>query len=140
MRVLCVARHPFLSEHLGRYFERLGVDTMPCVGLRDAAHLAPKYDVDAVICDYDLLAASSLEVWSSDPLLARRPVIAVSLTRHPGEAHLSNADCILGFLYLPTLEPDDAQRVLAAVRRRRTTIQPPNVLPWPAQTTPTPLS
>jgi hypothetical protein len=140
MRVLCVARHPFLSEHLGRYFERLGVDTMPCVGLRDAADLAPQYDVDAVICDYDLLLSASLDTWSNDPKLARRPLIAVSLTRHPGEAHLANADCVAGFLYLPTLEPDEAQRVLAAVRRRRGSIQPPNIPPWPAQTTLSPLS
>ena len=135
MRVLCVARHPYLSEHLGRFFERLGVDTMPCVGLRDAAHLAPKYDVDAVICDYDLLAAASLAAWSTDPSLARRPVIAVSLTRHPGEAYLADADCIAGFLYLPTLEVDDAQRMLAAVRHRRGVNRPPSVSPWPAQTT-----
>jgi DNA-binding NarL/FixJ family response regulator len=140
MRVLCVARHPFLSEHLGRYFERLGVDTMPCVGLRDAQQLAPKYDVDAVICDYDLLAASSLEAWATDPSLARRPVIAVSLTRHPGEAHLADAECIAGFLYLPTLDADDAQRMLTAVRHRRGVTTPPNVLSWPAPTTLSPLS
>jgi hypothetical protein len=140
MRVLCVARHPFLSEHLGRYFEKLGVDTMPCVGLRDAAELAPKYDVDAVICDYDLLASAPLDTWTNDPSLARRPMIAVSLTRHPGEAHLADADRIAGFLYLPTLEPEHAQRLLAAIRRRRSAIQPPNILPWPAQTTLSPLS
>src|SRR5215831_15489094 len=140
MRVLCVARHPFLSEHLGRYFERLGVDTMPCVGLRDAGRLAPKYDVDAIICDYDLLVATSLDDWSANPTLARRPMIAVSLTRHPGEAHLADADRISGFLYLPTLEPEHAQRLLAAIRRRRGAIQPPNILPWPAQTTLSPLS
>jgi hypothetical protein len=140
MRVLCVARHPFLSEHLGRYFERLGIDTMPCVGLGDAQRLAPKYDVDAVICDYDLLASASLDAWASDPSLARRPVIAVSLTRHPGEAHLAESDCIAGFLYLPTLDADDAQRMLSAVRHRRGVNTPPNVLPWPAPTTPSRLS
>jgi DNA-binding NarL/FixJ family response regulator len=140
MRVLCVARHPFLSEHLGRFFEGLGVDTMPCVGLRDAVDLAPRYDVDAVICDYDLLASASLDAWATDPSLARRPVIAVSLTRHPGEAHLADADCIAGFLYLPTLEAEDARRMLAAARRRRATLTPPNVLPWPASTTLSPLT
>ena len=112
---------------------------MPCVGLRDAADLAPKYDVDAVICDYDLLAAPALDAWATDPSLARRPVIAVSLTRHPGEAHLADTDCIAGFLYLPTLEADDAQRMLAAVRHRRGAIKPPNILPWPASTALSPL-
>jgi hypothetical protein len=140
MRVLCVARHPFLSEHLGRYFERLGLDAMPCVGLRDAARLAPKYDVDAVICDYDLLAASSLDDWSTNPSLARRPVIAVSLTRHPGEAHLADADRIAGFLYLPTLQADDARRMLAAMWHVRGPIRSPNALPWPAPTRLSPLS
>lgn len=135
MRVLCVARHPFLSEHLGRFFEPLGVDTMPCVGLREAQRLAPKYDVDAVICDYDLLAAATLDAWTKDPLLARRPLIAVSLTRHPGEAHLAEADGIAGFLYLPTLDADDARRLLSAVRRRRGTSPPPSLQQWPAQST-----
>ncbi len=140
MRVLCVARHPYLSEHLGRFFERLGVDTMPCVGLRDAERLAPAYDVDAVICDYDLLAATSLENWTNDPSLASRPLIAVSLTRHPGEAHLADADCIAGFLYLPTLDDDHAQRVLAAISRRRRSPRASNVVQWPAPTTLSPLS
>ena len=35
MRMLCVARHRFLSEHLCRYFEALGMDAVPCVGLAD---------------------------------------------------------------------------------------------------------
>lgn len=137
---MCVARHPFLSEHLGRYFERLGIDTMPCVGLRDAQQLAPKYDIDALICDYDLLASVPIDEWATDPSFMRRPVIAVSLTRHPGEAHLAEADCIAGFLYLPTLDVDDAQRMLAAIRHRRGVITPPKVLPWPAPTTLSPLS
>ena len=139
MRVLCVARHPFLSEHLGRYFERLGVDTMPCVGLRDAQRLAPKYDVDAVICDYDLLATASLELGErsvvSAPSGHRRQSHAA-----PGRSPLAQADCIAGFLYLPTLDAADAQRMLAAIRHRRGGITPPNVLPWPAPTTRSPMS
>jgi hypothetical protein len=140
MRVLCVARHPYLSEHLGRFFERLGVDTMPCVGLRDAERLASTYDVDAVICDYDLLAAASLDNWTTDPALAERPLIAVSLTRHPGEAHLADADCIAGFLYLPTLDDDDAHRMLAALAPRRRSHPATHVLPRPASATLSPLS
>src|SRR5262249_30063967 len=57
MRVVCVARHPFLSEHLGRLFEPLGVETIPCVGLREALASVATTGADAVICDYDLLAA-----------------------------------------------------------------------------------
>src|SRR5262245_39132299 len=108
MRVLCVARHPFLSEHLGRLFDRLGVDTIPCVGIREAMDLVPIHEADAVVCDYDLLMSVPFERWQHDPLLAETPVIAVSLTRHPGEAHLLDTSAIAGFLYLPTLDIEDA--------------------------------
>lgn len=136
MRVLCVGRHPYLSEHLGRFFEKLGVDTIPCVGMADAPALVSAYDPDAIICDYDLLAPTSLPSWQSHSILSRVPLIAVSLTRHPGEAHLFDISGLAGFLYLPTLQPEDAHRVLDAVHRKRGGggINPPNVLPWPGTT------
>jgi hypothetical protein len=134
MRLLCVARHPFLSEHLCRYFEELGFDTVPCVGAREAMNLVITHDTDAVVCDYDLLATMSIEQWEQDEILGRTPIIAVSLTRHPGEAHLNEATTIAGFLYLPTLQPADAQRILHSLPRRRGAITPPNALPWPGQT------
>jgi CheY-like chemotaxis protein len=132
MRALCVGRHPYLSEHLGRFFGNLGVDCTPCVGLAQAIALVPSHDPDAVICDYDLLATASLARWENDPVLAAVPVIAVSLTRHPGDAHLLDVNGIAGFLYLPTLEPEDAQRMLAGAQRKRPRITPPSSLPWPA--------
>jgi DNA-binding NarL/FixJ family response regulator len=135
MRVLCVGRHPYLSEHLGRFFENLGVECFPCVGLHEALENIALHSPDAVICDYDLLATMSLAGWESDPVLGGVPVIAVSLTRHPGEAHLMDVNGIAGFLYLPTLEPADALRVLSAVRRKRAAINPPIPLPWPGTTT-----
>jgi DNA-binding NarL/FixJ family response regulator len=138
MRVLCVARHPFLSEHLGRFFEKLGVDTVPCVGLQAATDQTPYDDIDAVICDYDLLAPLSSDLWESHPLLSAVPVIAVSLTRHPGDAHLRDAVGVAGFLYLPTLEPDAARGMLSAIRRRDG-VRPPEVLPWLGSTPATPL-
>ena len=134
MRVLCVGRHPYLSEHLGRFFENLGLDCTTCVGMAEAMALVPSQDPDAVICDYDLLATISLAKWENDPALAAVPVVAVSLTRHPGDAHLMDVNGISGFLYLPTLEPKDAQRVLAAARRKRPGINPPSVLQWPVTT------
>ncbi|HEY4219154.1 MAG TPA: hypothetical protein VGM67_18555 [Gemmatimonadaceae bacterium] len=137
MRVLCVGRHPFLSEHLGRFFENLGLDCIPCVGLAEAVELVPVHEPDAVICEYDLLATMSLADWERDPALQDLPVIAVSLTRHPGEAHLLDVNGIAGFLYLPTLEPRDAHRLLAALEPRHARINPPNVLQWPG-TTPVP--
>jgi hypothetical protein len=134
MRLLCVARHPFLSEHLCRYFEELGFDTVACVGMREAADGVPLHDADAVICDYDLLASVPTERWEQDDVLSTTPIIAVSLTRHPGEAHLNEASEIAGFLYLPTLQAEDAQRFLKSLPRRRRAITPPNSLPWPGQT------
>jgi hypothetical protein len=134
MRLLCVARHPFLSEHLCRYFEELGFDTIPCVGVRDAMDLVRERDADAVICDYDLVATMPIDRWEQDDVLAATPIIAVSLTRHPGEAHLNEETAIAGFLYLPTLLAEDAQRILQSLPRRRGGITPPNTLPWPGQT------
>ena len=134
MRVLCVGRHPFLSEHLCRFFGELGTETIPCVGLVRAEELVRRRSPDAVICEYDLLATTSLTSWEDDPILARVPLIAVSLTRHPGEAHLLDINGIAGFLYLPTLDRDDALRQLAAVRQRRTGVVAPNIPTWPRTT------
>ena len=130
MKALCVGRHQFLSEHLCRFFDELGIDTVPCVGVADAIAAVPAHDPDFVICDYDLLATISLANWETDPVLSSIPIIAVSMTRHPGEAHLLDVNGIAGFLYLPTLDPSDAHRVLSAIRRTRGGINPPSVLPW----------
>lgn len=129
MRVLCVGRHRYLSEHLCRFFGELGMDTLPAVGLDEAMQLTSSSDPDAIICDYDLLATAPLDAWEQHAQAARVPVIAVSLTRHPGEAHLLDANGIAGFLYLPTLQADDARRLLNAVRRT-SGINPPDVVPW----------
>lgn len=137
MRVLCVGRHPFLSEHLCRFFERLDVEPLPCVGLAEAAEQARAVNADAVICDYDLLATAPLAGWETDPILASVPIIAVSMTRNPGEAHVADVNGVAGFLYLPTLELEEAERLLAAVRRKRSSgIHPPDTLPWSGTTTP----
>jgi hypothetical protein len=134
MRVLCVGRHRYLSEHLCRFFECLGLDTIPCVGIREAANLVRVHEPDAVICDYDLLATISLADWERDPTMSGVPMIAVSLTRHPWEPHLLDVNGIAGFLYLPTLDREDARRLLAAIRPKRPRIDPPNALPWPGTT------
>jgi len=134
MKALCVGRHQFLSEHLCRFFDELGIDTVPCVGVADAMAAVSAQDPDFVICDYDLLATIPLASWETDPTLSSVPVIAVSMTRHPGEAHLLDVNGIAGFLYLPTLDPLDAYRVLSAIRRTRGGINPPGVLPWQGTT------
>ena len=131
MRVLCVGRHRFLAEHFCRFFDGLGVDTMGCVGMGEAVEAIKAGHLDAVICDYDLLVTMPLTSWETDPILSGVPLIAVSMTRHPGEVHVMDVNSIAGFLYLPTLDAEDASRLLAAVRRKTGAINPPSVLPWP---------
>src|SRR5437762_11947105 len=133
MRVLCVGRHPFLSAHLARFFDALGVSTQPVVGLDEAIEAAATYQPDAVVCEYDLLATIPLDGWERDPLLSRLPVIAVSLTRRPGEVHLLDVNGIAGLRYLPTLEHEQALQMLnAAAAWRRAAVGAATSLPWPA--------
>lgn len=134
--MLCVGRHPFLSAHLCRFFDALGVETRAVVGLTDAIEAAAEYQPDVVVCDYDLLATISLDGWERDPLLSRLPVIAVSLTRRSEEVHLLDVNGIAGFLYLPTLEREHALKMLsAAASWRRAAVTAPISLPWPASHT-----
>jgi len=114
LRALCIARHSFLSEHIARYFAQMGIATTDAVGLEAAVKSAGEILPDVVICDYDLLATISLEMWENDRLLSKTPVIAVSLTRHAEELHLLDVNGIAGFLYLPTLERAPALRILHA--------------------------
>ena len=114
---LCVGRHRFLSDHLGAYFGRLGLKTRCVVGLDEALASVRSAAPDVVICDYDLLATLPIDSWEHDAAFARVPVIAVSLTRRPEEMHLLDVNGIGGFLYLPTLDPGAALRVLEMTRR-----------------------
>lgn len=119
MRALCVGRHAFLSEHYARLFRAYGLDTLAAVGVEAAPALARQVDPDLVLCDYDLLGAPALVLLERDEMLSRIPVIAVSMTRKPAEVHLTGTEGIAGFLYLPTLRPEDARRVLGVVRAPR---------------------
>ena len=118
LSALCIARHCFLSEHIARYFARMGVITSEAVGLEAAVEAARRASPDVVICDYDLLATIPLEKWEHDGLLSKTPVIAVSLTRHAEELHLLDVNGIAGFLYLPTLEQAPALKILHAAAAR----------------------
>src|SRR5687767_2917727 len=114
---LCVGRHRFLSDHLGLYFSKIGLRTACVVGLDEALSAVRASTPDVVIGDYDLRAAIALDVWEHEAAFARVPVIAVSLTRRPEEMHLLDVNGIGGFLYLPTLAPQAALRVLEMTRR-----------------------
>jgi DNA-binding NarL/FixJ family response regulator len=120
-----------LSEHIARYFARMGVSTSQAVGLEAAVEAARGASPNVVICDYDLLATIPLEKWERDELLSNIPVIAVSLTRHSQELHLLDVNGIAGFLYLPTLEAAPALKVLhaAATRSKYALPRPVNTAP-----------
>lgn len=116
MKALCVGRHRYLSDHFRQFFQKLGVDATSVVGIDDAVAAARELEPDIVFCEYDLLATVPLEPWERDPFLSRVPVIAVSLTRRSDEIHLLDVNNIAGFFYLPSLNEDDARRLLHAVR------------------------
>jgi hypothetical protein len=117
MRVLCVGRHRYLSEHFCTFFRELGADTAPAVGMEGALAVARTYEPTVLVCDYELLATASLSDWERDPTIGHLAVIAVSLARRPGEAHLLDVNGIAGVLYLPTLDPEDGRRMLEAAER-----------------------
>lgn len=78
---------------------------------------------DLVICDYDLLVSAPLAQWERDDTLGAVPIIAVSMTRRPEEAHLMDTNGIAGFLYLPAMDDDVIARVVYAATMRR--VRPP---------------
>jgi hypothetical protein len=117
MRLLCVGRHSLLSDHLASVFRELGAETRTAVGLAEAADVARLFEPRAVVCDYDLLATVSLDEWERDPLLGRVPIVAVSLTRRPDEVHVLDVNNVAGFIYLPALEREDGERLVAALAR-----------------------
>lgn len=116
MHALCIGRHPYLAEHLARCFERLGITTSAAVGLAGGLRAARARMPDVVICEYDVLATQPLDAWERESALGHVPVFGVSLTRRPDEVNLLDVNGIAGFLYLPTLKPDDARRVLGVPR------------------------
>jgi hypothetical protein len=116
MRLLCIARHGVLSDHLASVFRGFGAEAYPAVGLADAVEAARSFAPEAVVCDYDLLATVSLSPWEGDPQLGRIPIVAVSLTRRPDEVHALDVNSVAGFVYLPSLEREDGARLLAALR------------------------
>jgi CheY-like chemotaxis protein len=125
MRVLCVARHEFLSGHLCQYFSGLDAETQAAVGFDEAIVLAQEQRPDVVVCDYDLLSNAALDRWERESSLSSLALIAVSLTRRPEEVYV-DGQTVVGFLYLPTLGRDDALRVLAAARRASSVSVPPS--------------
>ena len=111
MRLLCIGRHPYLSGHFSRFFERLGLSVVATEGLEEAVRLVPSVAPDVALVDYDLLASRPLGAWMADAAAREVPIVAVSLTRRPEEMLLDRST-VVGSLYLPVLEPDTALSVL----------------------------
>lgn len=132
MRAICIARHPYLSQHLCAFFSPAGVDALPAVGIEAGMQAAREHRPDLIFCDYDILVATPLARWEEDPALAGIPLVAVSLTRRPDEVHLPRAEGLAGFFYLPTLSSDDAMREIRGALGPA--VRPPDgVLVWPPE-------
>jgi DNA-binding response OmpR family regulator len=119
MRVLCVGRHAFLSEHLCRYFQDAGAECEPAVGAADVLRLASQFEPHAVVCDCDLITPALLDSWTQEPALATVPVLAVSLTRRPAESAPAETVGLAAVIYLPGLRREQAAALLASVCRPR---------------------
>ena len=124
MRVLCVGRHQFLSEHLCRFFRDLGAECEGVVGTTDVASAAVRFEPHLVVSDCDLLTSALLDAWMSESSLAGVPVLAVSLTRRPQESLPEGVNGVMAVVYLPALDREQAMALLEGVRRPRGVMAP----------------
>jgi CheY-like chemotaxis protein len=124
MRLLCVGRHAYLSEHLCRYFRGFGADCAAAVGATEALSLATTYEPHAILCDCELITPALLDEWAVAPQIADVPLIAVSLTRRPEELPPVELLGVAGVLYLPALERAQVLALLAGAHRRRGVVPP----------------
>lgn len=119
MRVLCVGRHAFLSEHLCRVFSDVGAVCDSAVGPAEAMKVAAHFEPDAVVCEGDLLTPAVLDAWAQESSLHRLPVIAVSLTPRLDDAlppELARSE-YAATVYLPGLNRAQIAGLLSTVRR-----------------------
>jgi chemotaxis response regulator CheB len=133
MRVLCVGRHAFLSEHLCRVFRDAGAECEPAVGAVDALRRAAQLEPHAVVCDCDLITPALLDSWAAEPTLCQVPVLAVSLTRRPEESMPADLYGLAAVIYLPSIEREQIVALLAGLHRPRGVTTPPAwYMPAPA--------
>lgn len=118
MRLLCVGRHEYLSDHLCRLFGTLDVQCESVTGIAAAPPAAADFEPHLVIADGDLLNPGVLEAWSCDTALRDVPVLAVSLTRRPEEYTSAELSGIAGVIYLPSLKAEEARTLLQGAFRR----------------------
>ncbi len=125
MRVLCVGRHAFLSEHLCRFFREAGAECEPAVGAADAVRVAARWEPSVVVSEGDLLTTALLDEWAAEPSLASVPMLAVSLTRRPEEAPAPAINGLAPVVYLPSLDRAQVSALLEALHRPRGVMAPP---------------
>lgn len=114
MRVLCVGRHAYLSEHLCRLFGEAGAECEPAVGATEALRIAVRYEPHVVVCDSDLVTPALLVPWALHPVLADVPVLAVTLTHRPDDQQLVPNE-LAAAIYLPALERAQVSSLLACL-------------------------
>jgi len=115
LRALCVSRHEFVSEHIARFFGEHGIATEPVVGVEGAVEAAQKIAPDVILCEHELLTGIPITAWEKDACLSSTAVIGVSLSRRPNEAGVTHdLNGVAGFLYLPTLDVENALRLIHA--------------------------
>jgi hypothetical protein len=119
MRVLCVGRHAYLSEHFCRFFQELGAECEGAVGTAEVARVAADFEPHLVVSDCELLSTALLDAWSKEPVLAQVPVLAVSLTRRPEEAFPEIVCGVVGVVYLPALGREQGLALLDGAYRPR---------------------
>jgi hypothetical protein len=136
MRVLCVGRHVYLSEHLCRLFGGVGAECEPAVGGSEALQKAARFEPHVVVSEYDLITPALLDAWTREPSLAGAPLLAVSLTRRPEESPGADLHGLAEVVYLPGLEREQAVALLASLYRPRGVSAPPGwTAPSPAPST-----
>jgi hypothetical protein len=119
MRLLCIGRHEYLSEHLCRFFRDLGTQCEPAVGIGDAVTVAAAFEPHLIVAESDLLNPIVLDGWSREAVLVDVPVLAVSLTRRPGENISADLCGLAGVIYLPTLDRASALSLLEGACKPR---------------------
>ena len=136
MRVLCVGRHAFLSEHLCRVFGKAGGECLPVVGTAMALSAAVEFEPHVVVCDCDLITPALLDSWARERALGKIPVLAVSLTRRPAESTPLDVSDLAAVVYLPSLQSDQAAALLESLCHTRGVVAPAS---WPAIAPPAPV-
>lgn len=114
MRVLCIARHAMLSQHIASLCATAAEECTPVVGMQEGMREARVSRPDVVLCEVDLLVPDAMRCWDEDPVVSTVPLLAVSLTRRQNESPNPAGAPVAGYLYLPTLDTRDLARALGA--------------------------